>query len=395
MFSEQNLPQPDEDTARHCELVEATLKESIAAAGGAIRFDEYMRFALYEPGLGYYVAGTEKFGREGDFITAPELGPLFGSAVAEQCSQVLSDFDAPEIFEFGGGSGAMAASVLSAMQARGELPARYTIIELSPELRRRQAQYIEQSVPELRESVHWMQAPPDKPFQGCIIANEILDALPVRCFQNTGGEIRELWVHVNGSNQLAWEKRPIDEAMMDYLKSDPAYALCLQESGYRFEICSVMPAWVASLDKILEAGAALLIDYGSGRRERFGPAYADGSLRCFLQHRINDQPLIYPGGQDITASVDFTSAAEAAVAANMQVAGFVEQAHFLTSCGILQKVTEFQAGADERTVLKLNEQLKTLLLPTKMGTRFKVMALTKNYDRKLLGFTARDDRRSL
>ena len=395
MFSERNLPQLDEDTLRNCQLVETVVREAIANAGGAIRFDEYMRIALYEPALGYYLAGAEKFGRGGDFITAPDLGPLFGAAIAAQCRQVLADFDKSEIIEFGGGSGAMAVSLLSAMQALGVQPSCYTIVELSPELKRRQSQLLKTQLPALYERVRWVQAPPAKPISGCIIANEVLDALPVRVFENCAGEIYEHWVTLNTENNLDWCKREADAEILNKLRAEPAFENCLRVPGYRFELHTSLPAWIADLDNILYQGLALLIDYGSGRKERFGPAYASGSLRCFLKHHLHDQPLIYPGGQDITASVDFTLAAEAAIDANLQVAGFVEQAHFLTSCDILNKATELQHGADEQTVLKLNEQLKTLLLPTKMGTRFKVLALTKNYDRKLLGFANRDDRRAL
>ena len=395
MFSERNLPQLDDATLANCERVERVVRRAIADCGGAIRFDEYMRIALYQPGLGYYLAGTEKFGRGGDFITAPDLSPLFGSAIAAQCAQVLGGVARPEIVEFGGGSGALACSVLAALQGLGVLPERYTIIELSPELQSRQSQLLKAELPDLYERVHWTQAPPAQAISGCVIANEVLDALPVRVFENCDGGVYEHWVGVNGEDQLDWIKRAADTEILTTLNGDPAFERCRNVPGYRFEICTALPAWIADLNHVIEQGVALLIDYGSGRKERFGASYDSGSLRCFLKHHLHDQPLIHPGGQDITASVDFTLAAEAAVEANLQVAGFVEQAHFLTSCGILDKASELQTGADEQTVLKLNEQLKTLLLPTKMGTRFKVLALTKHYDRKLLGFTNRDDRRSL
>ena len=395
MFEDQNLPQLDADTSRHCDLVLDAIRREIVAKGGAIRFDDFMRIALYEPGLGYYLAGARKFGADGDFVTAPELGPLFGAALAEQCKQVICDIPGAEIVEFGGGSGKLAVSLLSALAAQEALPERYNIIELSPELRARQQQLIAEELPELTGRVYWLSAPPALPISGCVIANEILDALPVRAFVNQGGEILEHWVKLDESEELAWEFRPADDTIHSFLNSESGFDTCLQSDGYRFEICASIPLWIADLATKLHSGLALLIDYGSGRRDRYGPSLAQGSLRCFLQHRVHGQPLVFPGGQDITASVDFTHVAEAAVDAGLHVAGYVEQVHFLTSCGILQKVTEFQAEVDENTAFAFNEQLKTLLMPAKMGTRFKVLALTKEYDAPLTGFAARDDRRLL
>lgn len=395
MFEEQKLPQPDDATLAHCAKVALTIQQQILAKDGALRFDDFMRIALYEPALGYYLAGARKFGAAGDFVTAPELGPLFGTTVAEQCIQILRELDAGEILEFGGGTGALAASVLAAMDAQGVLPARYQIVELSPELRERQAETIERVVPQLRERVVWLDAPPDKPIKGCVLANEVLDALPVRKFQNRDGEIAEYWVGLDDTGAFNWQLKPADDAIESVIANEPGYENCRELDDYEFEICTAATVWVAALGDILDAGVALVFDYGSSRRERYGQSFAQGSLRCFLQHRVHDQVLMYPGGQDITCSVDFTQIAEAAVGADLRVAGYVEQVHFLTSCGILHKVGEFQQGANDDAVLELNEQLKTLLLPTKMGTHFKVMAMTKHYDQPLIGFTARDDRRLL
>ena len=395
MFEEQKLPSLDSDTLQHCEKVSAAIHQQIQINGGAIRFDDFMRMALYEPGIGYYVAGTRKFGRDGDFITAPELGPLFGSAVAEQCLEVCRQIEAAEILEFGGGTGSLAASVLSAMDAQGAAPARYTIVELSPDLRQRQRELIKAQIPHLFDRVRWLNTPPEQPIDGCVLANEVLDALPVRSFENRAGDILEHWVTVDDNGEFEWETRAADGEILELVNREAGYELCRELDAYRFEICTAMPLWVADLANVLHRGLVLIFDYGSGRKERYGSTYREGSLRCFLQHRVHGEPLIYPGGQDITCTVDFTHAAEAAVAAGLQVAGYVEQVHFLTSCGILHKVAQFQQGASEDVVLELNEQLKTLLLPSKMGTHFKVLALTKGYDSRLLGFSNRDDRRSL
>ncbi|MEM7467053.1 MAG: SAM-dependent methyltransferase [Pseudomonadota bacterium] len=393
MFNEQTLPSLDSATLKHCELVTAAIKSAIERTGGAIRFDEFMRMALYEPGLGYYMAGARKFGESGDFVTAPELGSLFGAAVAAQCEQVLQTVEQPELLEFGGGSGKLAVSILSNLEIESELT--YHIIELSPELEQRQKQYVRDHAPHLFKCIRWHKALPTEPISGCIIANEVLDALPVRSFVSQAGEVFECWVGVDESINFIEELRPADRSIVETLHANPGYEVCLALESYRFEMCSAVPAWIGDLGRILEKGLVLLIDYGDGRRERYGPLGAAGSLRSFLQHRVHDQVLAYPGGQDITASVDFTHVAEAAVDAGFAVSGFVDQTTFLTSCGILHKVADFQSGADEDTVLELNEQLKTLLLPTKMGTRFKVMGLTKSWDAPLLGFGTRDNRRAL
>jgi SAM-dependent MidA family methyltransferase len=407
MFSEQNLPSLDASSLNHSAAVKVIIADKIIASGGAIRFDEFMRIALYEPGLGYYVAGAEKFGPAGDFVTAPELGSLFASSLASQAQQVLSDYDSGEIVEFGGGSGKLALDILLALDALNSLPERYTIIELSPELRQRQERLIRDKSPDLVERVTWRSELPEKPIKGCVFANEVLDALPVRYFEIADGEVFEFWVEQAESDTrrdgqtddlvsgFAWRKHPADTAILKFLNDSPEFEYCLDSPNYLFEIIPAIPLWIQDLDLVLESGLALLFDYGSGRAERYGPAYIEGSLRCFLQHRVHGDPLVYPGVQDITSSVDFTHVAEAAVDAGMRVSGYAEQAHFLTSCGILHKVTELQVGADEKSVLRLSEQLKTLLLPTKMGSRFKSIALTKGYDSALLGYSLRDQRHLL
>jgi SAM-dependent MidA family methyltransferase len=395
MFSDENLPPLDTLSMEHSDLVADAISRKIQQQGGAIKFDEFMRFALYEPGLGYYVAGAEKFGNQGDFVTAPELGSLFGRCVAQQCQQVLAEFTHGEVVEFGGGSGRAAATILRELKELRCLPERYTIIEISPELRERQKQLIQDLAPELVERVHWSDKPPTKPIEGCAIANEVLDALPARYFEVRDGELYEFWVRQGEAGRLTWQTLPAEEALQKALNATPGFNYCLSLPHYLFEIIPAIPAWITDLDSILRVGAAFLFDYGSGRKERYGPAYSGGSLRCFVQHRVHGDPLVYPGVQDITTSVDFTAVAEAAVDAGFQVSGYTDQANFLMGCGILHKVTELQVGADENSVLELNEELKTLLMPTKMGTSFKSIGLTKGYDEPLLGYSLRDHRGSL
>ena len=395
MFSDQNLPPLDTLSIEHSELVSAAISRTIQQSGGAIRFDEFMRIALYEPGLGYYVAGVEKFGGQGDFVTAPELGSLFGRCVAQQCQQVLSDYADGELVEFGGGSGRAAATILFALDELRCLPEKYTIIELSPELRQRQQRLIKELTPQFFERIIWADNPPENPINGCVVANEVIDALPARYFEVNDGEIFEYWVVEEDEGQFCWQTQAVGESLLNTLSSTSGFEYCLSLPKYQFEIIAAIPAWINELNTLIHAGAAFLFDYGSGRKERYGPAYSAGSLRCFVQHRVHGDPLVYPGVQDITSSVDFTAVAEAAVDSGLQVAGYTDQSNFLMSCGILHKVTDLQVGVDENSVLKLNEELKTLLMPTKMGTSFKSIALTKGYDTPLIGYSMRDFRGSL
>lgn len=395
MFSEQNLPSLDSASIVHSDLVYDEIARVIENEGGSIRFDTYMALALYAPGLGYYVAGTQKFGASGDFVTAPELGKLFGAMVARQCSAVFEEIEQAEMLEIGGGSGALALSILEELAELGRLPEKYTILELSPELRDRQRRLFEEHIPQLLPRIEWRSNLPEREINGCVIANEILDALPVRRFEFENGQLYEYWVVLADDRSFAWQRKIAQESEMAAIFARPGFEYCRQVARYKLEICAAQEFWLNDIAKFLGRGAALLFDYGSGRKERFGPAYPDGSLRCFLRHRVHDNPLVYPGLQDITASVDFTAVAEAAVKAGFAVRGFSDQASFLMSCGILHKVSELQTNANEFDVLKLNEQLKSLLLPTKMGTAFKSMCLTKNYDQPLIGYSVRDDRRAL
>jgi SAM-dependent MidA family methyltransferase len=362
-----NLPPLQPEEARHSALVSQAVHAAIDAHGGWLAFDDYLRIVQYAPGLGYYSAGSAKLGRGGDFVTAPELSGLFGRCVARQCAQVLQ-LCGGEVLELGAGSGALAASVLPALQELGCLPQHYDILEVSADLRARQQQRLAELPAALRARVRWLDALPAAPIAGVIVANEVADALPFKRFVIAAdASLRSEIGRIAASLPAPWP------------------------SGYQSELCPLLPAWIAALGAALGRGAALIIDYGMSRSEYYHPQRARGTLRCHFRHRAHDDPLLYPGLQDISAWVDFTRVAEAAVDAALEVAGYCTQAGFLLATGIESELAA--GGAVERA--RLASQARQLLLPAEMGESFKVMAVTRALDAPLCGFVYQDLRRSL
>jgi len=390
MESRPRLPDPDADELAHGDALRARIAEAIHAAGGALSFEAFMDLALFAPGLGYYVAGAHKFGRDGDFVTAPEISPLFGAALARQCAEVLA-VTGGSIVEFGGGSGRLAASVLGELALHDACPEHYYIVELSPELRERQRATLKELAPAVADRVRWLNDAPSAPLDGVVLANEVLDALPVRLFERRAGASLERGVTCDAQGELAWASWPADAAL------ELAIARCFEPASppgdYSSEINLRQRVWIADLARFLRRGVALLIDYGEPRHERYHASRDHGSLRCYWRHRVHDEPLRHPGLQDITASVDFTAVAEDAVDAGFGVLGFATQANFLLACGIEQLVQ--RQADDPAACARLAMQARVLLLPSEMGTRCKVIALGREFDRPLLGFALRNERHRL
>lgn len=390
MESRPSLPEPDADELAHVAAVRARIIAAIDEAGGRLSFERYMDLALYAPGLGYYLAGARSFGRDGDFITAPELSPLFGATLARQCADVL-EHSGGSILEFGGGSGRLAAALLAELAARDALPESYCILELSPALRARQRETIAAGAPAALARVRWLTDAPAAPLDGVVIANEVLDALPVRLFARAQGTDFERGVTHEASGALAWTRWPADAAL------SAAIAQCFAPSpppaDYVSEVNLRLRLWLADLPRFLRRGVALLIDYGDTRRERYHPHNDGGSLRCYFRHRVLDDPLRHPGLQDITVSVDFTRVAEEAGDAGFAVLGYATQASFLLACGIEDCLQARLAAPAEHARLALEARI--LLLPQEMGTRCKVLALGRDYAEPLRGFRLRDERHRL
>ena len=408
------LPALDIDSATHLQMVQAYLAEQIAhAPQGFMPFEQWMGLALYAPGLGYYASGNTKFGSNlpiGDFTTAPELTPLFGQVLARQIAQILNSSNSLHVLEFGAGSGALAAAVIPALRQLGIEPV-YQILEVSADLRSRQ----QQRLSEFGSTVTWLDALPQA-FSGCVLANEVLDAMPATLFRwNDDGNLQELGVglhELDGRHQGPGSNLPIDHDD----NSGPAAGQNspfqfaqrpapqgLQEAiaqrmpplpGYQSEINRQAEAWIREMGSWLEKGAALLIDYGFPQREYYHPQRAAGTLMCHFRHHAHSQPLIYAGLQDITTHVDFTAMADAALDAGLDVLGYTSQARFLMNAGLTELLTQLDptdAAAYAQTV----GPVQKLISEAEMGELFKVLAIGRGVDVPLLGFVTGDRRNRL
>ncbi len=366
------LPTPSAEALAHSAQLASRIRTAIAANNGSISFHDFMQMALYAPGLGYYVAGSRKIGKEGDFITAPEISPLFSQCLANQCAQVLTALGGGDILELGAGSGLMAADMLAHLENIGCLPTHYWILDLSPELRERQRHTLQKYVPHLLERVAWLDRLPATPLRGVIVGNEVLDAMPVDVFTLVNNE--RIIRHV--------------------ATTDDRFAWVDVDGFYTSEFNPALPAWLQSMADSLAAGALLLIDYGYEESDYYRPERSSGTLICHYQHRVHDNPLIYVGLQDITASVDFTAVANAGLDAGLTLAGYTTQATFLANSGLEALfIAALQARPENQ--YKLAQQVRTLSLPSEMGERFKVIALCKGFTPELQGFTLGNQRHRL
>lgn len=389
------LPSPGPDARAHSAALRQRLHESIASAGGVLAFHDYMERALYEPGLGYYAAaGGAALGDGADFVTAPAVSPLFARCLARQCAEVLAATGGGDILEPGPGTGVLAAGLLSELERLDRLPARYHLLEVSAELRARQAAVIEAEVPHLLARCQWHERWPP-PFQGVIVANEVADALPVEVFRigDRGVEQRCVGVADDGAFVDRWRPAASDlAAAVRAIEADIGWPL---PAGYVSEYRPRLPAWVAGLADCLERGALLLLDYGYVRREYYLPERAEGTLVCTRAHRAHGDPYDWPGLTDITAFVDFTAVTEAATGAGLELEGFTPQSHFLFATGLDEAAADALAAADDRTRLLTSRQIKTLTLPGEMGERFNVIGFSRGLTRPLAGFGALDLSRRL
>jgi len=356
------------------------IRRTIDVNGGAVDFSRFMELALYAPELGYYASRTNKFGASGDFITAPELSPLFGRCLARQCGEVLEILGGGSVLEAGAGSGALCVSVLSALEGLGQLPERYLILELSTALRAAQEARIASAIPHLAERVQWLAELPPAGFRGIVLANELLDALPIEIFEVTPTAIRQRQVGTSPTG-FRWTTRAADTAVTARITP-----LSLAP-GYVSEIGFVAEAWVRSIGDCLQQGLLLLIDYGFPRAEFYHPQRTQGTLMCHYRHRAHGDPLILPGLQDITAHVDFTAIAEAGAEAGLDCLGYTSQAAFLLATGLEQDAPDTPIAQRAWA-----EQIRKLTLPHEMGELFKVMALGRGVDAPLRGFALADRR---
>ncbi|MBI5447785.1 MAG: SAM-dependent methyltransferase [Gammaproteobacteria bacterium] len=341
-----------------------------------------MAQALYAPHLGYYRTTRPKFGQEGDFVTAPELSPLFSVCLAQQCKGIARDLSSFQILELGAGAGTLACDILKTLAEEQALPEKYLILELSAALQQQQRAKINTLPPELAQRVEWISSLPPQ-LTGVILANEVMDAMPVHRFSVNSAGIQEFFVGIEQENFVWRLKNPSNTHLEAEIKK-----LNLTSLPYESEINLYLPAWIQSLSDCLKQGVILLIDYGFPRHEFYHPDRHMGTLMCHHRHRAHMDPLILTGLQDITAHIDFTQVAESALQADLDVLGFTHQAAFLLNLGLLSLLP---SPIDRRT----SQEVNILTSPNEMGELFKVMALGKNFEAPLQGFMTHDQRRRL
>lgn len=392
MQTRSELPEPPAEAMAHSRRVTEAVRERIRAAGGWLDFADYMDMVLHAPGLGYYSAGPTKFGPAGDFVTAPEISALYARCLARACLPWLRAHPDSVVVELGAGTGALAAGLLTSFARHGLPAVPYLVLEPSADLRERQRDTLARLAAGHLAAVRWLDALPDAPVQGIVLANEVADSLPVSRFVMRDGGVLADGV-VESGESLSWASGDPSPALRAAATRIDQLASGTLPDGYRSEVSLRLAGWVNAVAAALGHGLFLLCDYGMSRREYYRPERRHGTLMCHYRHRAHDDPFLYPGLQDISAWVDFTAVAEAAEAAGLAVAGYGTQAHFLIDAGLdveLAAMRSSDADADLRTL----QQARRLVLPGEMGERFKIMALTRG-EAQIAGFGFRDLRHTL
>ena len=389
-----SLPIPSPQSQAHSQQLCALISQSIAQQGGWISFAEFMHMALYTPRLGYYSGGAKKFGIAGDFVTAPEISPLFAQTLANQAAQILVATQG-DILELGAGTGKLAADLLLQLQVLNQLPNQYFILEVSEHLRQIQAETLQKKLPaDLLSRIVWLEKLPID-FIGLIFGNEVLDALPVHLVVKHDEAWLERGLAFNAdTDDFEWQNKPLSNVnLADNL------AINVQ-SGYLTEVCPAAAGLINSLADSLKQGLILMIDYGFGASEYYHPQRNLGTLMCHYQHYAHTNPLINIGLQDITAHVNFSQIAQIASVNAMpcephgiRLAGYASQTQFLINCGILDILQQFSAQHSD--YIKLAAAAQKLLSPAEMGDLFKVIAFSKNFDEDLIGFISGDKSHTL
>ncbi len=369
---------PQSDLEQHSLALQKIIKDKISKTG-SISFAEFMHMSLYQPGFGYYSSGHHKFGKDGDFVTSPELGCLFAKSLALQFSQVIKSLDNPIILELGAGTGQFAFDCLLELEKLNSLPEKYYILEVSADLQQRQSELLQILPKHLSELVEWITQPLAKKFNGVVFANEVVDALPVEVFRYHDNEFQQKRVTWDEGFKKIWGEFP--EKLLKQIEDKN---LQLNE-GYISEFIPHLNSWLNSITQNLNHGVVIFVDYGYERNAYYHPHRSDGTLICFYQHQANFDYFNNIGIQDMTAFVDFTALAEAGDSCGLGVDGFTTQAHFLMSLGIQNHLGDSQN--DYKSYYQNTTQMKKLTMPNEMGEKFKVIAFTKNYADELIGFT--------
>lgn len=389
MRVELDLPELTDDERAHSARLAHLLAEKIKVQG-ALSFSEYFTECLYHPELGYYTGTLPKFGRTGDFVTAPMISQYFSYCLANQIAEILALCESPSILEVGAGTGIMAADILTQLKKIDALPKYYYIVEISESLRERQRAYIESQHPELIDRVIWLNEPPTEAWEGCIIGNEIVDALPVERFTIKNGEAYYADVGYDEATQsfITVSERQ-DQALQGFMAELAKKNIVLPE-GYVSECCPMVKDWLANLTHNLSKGAVLLADYGYSRQQYYMADRVEGTLIAHFKHRVHNSWDIFQGLQDLTANVDFTLLAEVGIESGLDYLGYTSQAYFLYGNGLEAMLTEAKDQVSDMDWYKIAQGIQILVMPAEMGERFKVLALGRNIDLEPQGFTLYD-----
>ena len=387
-----SLPAPDESAFQHSCAVKNMICSEITTAGGWIPFARYMELAIYSPGMGYYCSGTTKFGCAGDFVTAPEVSSLFGRAIAQQATQIIESVggDIGDILEFGAGTGKLALDILLELENLNRLPQYYFILEVSGELQEQQKKLFEKFAPHLLSRVQWLENLPTK-FKGLILANEVLDAMPVHLVVWRDNSLFERGVVWSGKS-FEWSDRLLVDGELFKIAQEIIPRASFNNNNidtYISEINLSVRGFIRSLANILQKGTIVLIDYGFGRNEYYHYQRSRGTLMCHYRHHAHNDPFYFPGLQDITSHVDFTAITDVATGEGLELLGYASQAQFLINCGITEILAQIPVE-NTGDYLPMSNQVQKLVSPAEMGELFKVIALGKDAQKSLIGFSNGD-----
>ncbi len=381
------VPDPERD------LTPAIVAEIRSA--GPMRFSRYLERILYTPGAGYYSGPNPGIGAGGDFVTAPELSPVFGECLARALAPVLGDRDR-DLLELGAGTGALARELLGALDRLDALPASYQILEVSGSLRARQEAALVELPDRQRQRVRWIDRLPDAPFRGVMLGNEVADALTFEVFRITAEGPVYRGVGLTADRRgLAWTDLPADPALEAFARSAGTARGAPLAAGYVSEFRPQLGAWVVSLAERLAEGVLLLVDYGLPRGELYADDRAGGTLCCFSRHRVHHDPFRSPGTEDVTAWVDFTAVAEAFRDSGLLLEGFTTQAAFLIENGYTESVGRIVQSDAPAARAQALAAARRLVMPGDLGERFRVIAASRGLPRPLPGFGSLDLTRTL
>jgi SAM-dependent MidA family methyltransferase len=385
------LPTPSFEANQHSEQLVDLIKTNITQQNGWISFYDFMHLALYAPNLGYYAAGLQKFGSGGDFTTAPEMTPVFAQTVANQIAEVLAQSQGG-VMELGAGTGKLALNILLALAEKDCLPEYYYIVDVSSHLQQVQRETLQAGLPEsLFARVKWLTELPNS-FDGVIIGNEVLDAIPIHIIQKQNSEIVARGVAIE-NDTLVWQNQQLTNSEADQALLREVEALNLPDD-YTTEVCPAAAGLIASLATTLQKGAIIMIDYGFEAAAYYHAQRSEGTLMCHYQHQAHDNPLTHVGLQDITAHVNFTQIAQAGVDHDLDMAGYTNQATFLVNCGILDVMSQIDPD-DIQQYAPMASAVQKLLSPAEMGELFKVIMFTKEIDDEVIGFQSGDKTHTL